>query len=252
MKNFSKECSLNLSDSLPKARKLSHEFVEMAFSQHGYQLLSEYQRSGDKLDFICPQGHRHSIAWDHFKSGKRCAHCAGKIVTHEQVKAAFEANGYVMLSQYQNANAKIDFVCPWGHRHSMSWHKFQSGARCGLCFSGGYKSDRPGTLYYVRFDLPEHPIWKIGITNLSIGRRFREDKLPYTVLTEWRFEDGGIPLKLEKEILLTHKQYQYQGKALKDGNTECFTIDVLNYDKQIRQLELLFPESLRSLILLKL
>jgi hypothetical protein len=360
MKNFSKECSLDLSTPLPKARKLSHEFVEMAFLQHGYQLLSEYQRSGDKLDFMCPQGHRHSIAWDHFKSGKRCAHCVGKIVTHAQVNAAFEAEGYTMLSQYQKNNTKIDFVCPqghkfaitwagfqsgkrckycagqvvtheqvnaafeaegyqllsqyernvapmnfvcpqghhhritwadfnagkrcahcaenraltheqvkaafdaegytmlsryqrsdapiaficpYGHRHSTIWESFKQGKRCGKCFPGGYNVHRSGILYYVRLDLPEFSLWKIGITNHSVRRRFCAEPTPHEILMEQHFEDGRIPPRIERSILRTHKQHRYQGNALISGNTECFTIDVLNYDKPIRQLELLFAKT---------
>jgi hypothetical protein len=56
---------------------------------------------------------------------------------------------------------------------------------------------------------------------------------------ETRYEDGKIPQQKEREILKKYKKHKYKGHALVSGNTECFTIDVLGYDKPIVQLKLL-------------
>lgn len=91
---------------------------------------------------------------------------------------------------------------------------------------GGYRSDRPGLLYYVRFDTDDGPLWKIGITARSARDRFAGEPLPFAVVWERLFDDGRIPPNLERQILRQYSQHKYQGSALASGNTECFTCDI--------------------------
>lgn len=58
-------------------------------------------------------------------------------LTHEFVKAAFEQEGYTLLSDYIDSKSKLDFRCDKGHLHQISWNYFNSGNRCGIC-SGRY------------------------------------------------------------------------------------------------------------------
>ena len=220
---------------------VTHQQVELAFKAEGYQLLSKYENANKKLTFVCPEGHRHSITWGHFMSGKRCAYCAGHVVLHEDVKLAFEAEGYILLSIYKNSKQKLNFICPEGHRHGIVWGAFKQGVRCSYCSNGGYNVESPGRLYYLRFDTQIGPLWKIGITNRTIKERFQSEKTPYTILLDEWHEDGSIsPLK-EKQILKRHKKHLYKGEPiLVSGNTECFTKDVLKLDKPIAQLPLPF------------
>jgi hypothetical protein len=103
-----------------------------------------------------------------------------------------------------------------------------------------YRKEKPGTLYYIRFDLPTgESIWKVGITNTAIAKRFAAETIPYTILYQEHHQDGSIPPAREKVILRKHKAFKYKGKALQSGNTECFTKDILGYDKPIAQLNLL-------------
>lgn len=113
--------------------KLSHDYVQEVFSAAGYTLLSKYNRANEKLDFICPTGHRHAISWLQFYSGRRCAYCSRRKVRHEDVELAFSREGYTLLGQYKNCNKKLDFICPKGHRHKTSWDAFKQGARCAVC-----------------------------------------------------------------------------------------------------------------------
>ena len=112
--------------------------VKQSFEQEGYVLLSdEYINAHTKLEFICPEGHKHSIDWDHWKCGKRCAGCYGNVkITIDKVKQSFEQEGYVLLSdEYVNNSTKLNFRCPEGHRHNISWGNWQNGRRCGKCSS---------------------------------------------------------------------------------------------------------------------
>ena len=115
----------------------TYDSVKYAFEAEGYTLIStEYLRNSQKLEYVCPNGHIGSIRYSDFLSGKRCAVCAGnKKLTYEQVKKAFEDEGYTLLStEYINSNAKLDYICPEGHKGSIRYNDFNSGQRCGICF----------------------------------------------------------------------------------------------------------------------
>jgi hypothetical protein len=117
-----------------KAAPVTQERVQQSFETEGYQLLDEYNNKKRRLRFICPVGHKYSISWDNWNSGNRCAVCAGRVVTRKQVKDAFGAEGYTLLTQYKRNNTqKLNFICPEGHEHSITWADFRAGCRCALC-----------------------------------------------------------------------------------------------------------------------
>jgi hypothetical protein len=92
----------------------------------------------------------------------------------------------------------------------------------------GCNSDRPGALYYVRFDTSDGPLWKIGITARSVADRFSGEPTPRETIWERWFEDGSIPPTLERRIIHQYRHLQYKGSILRNGNTECFTADIFN------------------------
>ena len=56
--------------------KLTISRVKQSFKKEGYILLSEgHINNKQKLDYICSMGHRHSVAWYHWKQGNRCPTC---------------------------------------------------------------------------------------------------------------------------------------------------------------------------------
>jgi hypothetical protein len=58
-------------------KKLEYNYIKSEFAKEGYQLLTEeHINSYQKLDYVCPRGHRHSISWNDWRSGCRCAKCA--------------------------------------------------------------------------------------------------------------------------------------------------------------------------------
>ena len=58
------------------SRKLTIEYVRKCFELDGYILLStEYINNSSKLDYICSEGHKHSITWTDFNAGYRCPYC---------------------------------------------------------------------------------------------------------------------------------------------------------------------------------
>ena len=59
------------------AKKLTYKFVKEQFEREGYKLLSNvYENNRQKLDYICPKGHKHKISWSNWGKGARCPYCA--------------------------------------------------------------------------------------------------------------------------------------------------------------------------------
>ena len=215
-------------------RYISTEDVSKAFENVDYTLLSEYKRSDLPLNFICDKGHHHSITWDCFKQGQRCAVCAGKMrKTQNEVESAFSEIGYTLLSQYINDKTHLEFICSNGHRHSIPWSNFNQGQRCAYCAERGFDMNKPGILYYLRFDIDSVPYYKVGITNRTVKERYRMETNPYVILKETRYLKGFLAKEEESLLLKTYSEWRYKGpKLLRNGNTELFTKDILGLDQQ--------------------
>ena len=117
-------------------KKLTYDFVKEQFEKEGYTLLSkEYKNSKTKLKYRCPVGHIHSITWNGWCGGYRCPYCAGnKKLTIGFVTEQFEKESYVLLAkEYINSQTKLDYECPKGHRHKITWNSWLHGVRCPYC-----------------------------------------------------------------------------------------------------------------------
>lgn len=118
------------------SKKLTYEFIKNSFEKEGYELLDkEYKSCSQKLNYICPKGHIYGITWDNWKQGERCPYCSGKAKkTIEFIRSKFEEKGYKLLTTiYKNNTQKLDYICPKGHKHSISWNSWQRGSRCPYC-----------------------------------------------------------------------------------------------------------------------
>lgn len=112
------------------------ENIKKDFEMEGYVLLStEFISATSKLDYICPEGHTHSVSWNKWQQGVRCFYCNGSVkYTIEQAAEAFKKEGYTLLStEYINNNTKLIYRCDKGHEHSISYNSWQQGARCPYC-----------------------------------------------------------------------------------------------------------------------
>lgn len=144
-----------------KEKKLTYEVVRGRFEREGYVLVStSYKNSRTKLETRCPKGHIYFTTSRNFKDGKRCKTCWHKRLgdlgrkDFEDIKSSFSMEGYSLLTtRYRNVEQKLDFICPNGHRHSMSFHNWKSGWRCVKC-----RSIRQAVLYSGE----NHPQWLGG------------------------------------------------------------------------------------------
>ena len=123
------------------SKKLNIEFIRAEFAKEGYELLTKiYENNSQKLEYICPNGHEHSIAWSNWQQNQRCP-CFSNTMkpTIEFVRAEFVKKGYKLLTEvYKNRYQKLDYICPRGHRHFITWSNWQQGEGCP-CFSNNIK-----------------------------------------------------------------------------------------------------------------
>ena len=125
--------------------RMDYSVIKESFERENYQLLTlatEYKNSNQKLKYICPVGHKHSICWSAWKTGNRCAVCAGQVLRPiEEVRESFEAAGYALLdTKYENWEQKLRFICPKGHKGTIGWGSWSRGSRCQLCFRENSKN----------------------------------------------------------------------------------------------------------------
>jgi hypothetical protein len=124
--------------------KLTIEEVKKSFEERGATLLEkEYVNSKTKLNYICKNGHKHSITWDSWRSGHNCPECSDNIkLTIDYIRAEFAKENYILLDEdYKGSKAKLKYRCPQGNIHSISWSKWLYGRRCPHCVEGGIPLD---------------------------------------------------------------------------------------------------------------
>lgn len=116
-------------------KKLTHEFVSNEYAKEGYTLKSQYKKSSNKDELICPEGHDTEIRYNDFQQKVRCSECHGnKKLTHEIVFNYYQDNGYYLKSIYKNALNKDTLICPVGHVTEICLGNFKSSNnRCVKC-----------------------------------------------------------------------------------------------------------------------
>jgi hypothetical protein len=119
-------------------KKLTYGFVKSSFEKKDYKLLTKvYKNAYQKLNYICPKGHKHSISWSGWQQGKRCPYCVGQgKLTIQFIKKEFRKENYKLLTKvYENNKQKLKYICPNGHKHFIrwsDWNRFEK-CRCPYC-----------------------------------------------------------------------------------------------------------------------
>ena len=93
-----------------------------------------------------------------------------------------------------------------------------------------YYDKRPTTLYYVRFEpVGRDPVYKIGITVQDVAKRFRSERIPYTVL-HTELLTGKEAYYKEQRILSQYERWAlpYE-ELLTSGNSELFSVDIRQF-----------------------
>ena len=126
---------------------------------------------------------------------------------------------------YSKAKVKSTIICQLHGEFQLSADEHLAGIGCSKC---GFDPSKPGLLYYLSINNGE--AYKIGITNLSIRKRFTvKDLKKIRIVHQVHYENGQDAYNEEQKYLKQFKEHKYIGpKLLSSGNTELFNIDILN------------------------
>lgn len=236
------------------ADKLSHSlerFISDAIAAHGdkYDYSEvEYVNALSNVKIVCPvHGPFFQKPANHVR-GVACSKCSDLIAadkrrlsTEEFVERARQVHGNkydYSQSQYVTSHDKVEIVCPQHgvFRQSPATHTMGNKAGCPGCAVSGFDQTKPALLYYlaVLTDNSE-TLYKIGITNLNVQKRFPNvDLARIRVIKTWSYERGAEAAKREIAILQEFSDDLYTGidVLIGAGNTELFVRDVLDLDSE--------------------
>lgn len=202
----------------------------------GLVLTSDYLIGQKTVDVKCTACDRQWTTSTSSVGYNGCARCSKKeTYTTDQFREYLESTGreIELLSEYKGAHVKVSCLCrACDTKWSVTPGNLKDGTGCPACARTGFDPSKPGYLYYLRIVEDAESYWKIGITNLTLKKRFRpQDREKITVLNTIYFEDGATAYECEQNILKLYKEYKaYNVAPLKAGNTELFLKDVLQMD----------------------
>jgi len=88
-------------------RRLNYNNVKRSFENENYVLLStKYKNAHEKLECVCPNGHKCLIEWNHWKSGHRCPTCA---IINNSGNKHYNWKGGISCEPYCDAWADKEF-----------------------------------------------------------------------------------------------------------------------------------------------
>lgn len=146
---------------------------------------------------------------------------------------------YTYVQDYTGSSSAITVECEYHGKFLQTASTHLAGHGCPKCAlesnSISYRLSKggPALVYYVKLSRDGITGYKIGVTSKTVKERFSSYDLmgtTYTTLKEWPFEHAGDAYKYELEILKEFRPYTNKLTLLRSGNTEIFTIDVLNLD----------------------
>ena len=152
--------------------------IQECFLMEGYVLLSaEYINCHEKLKVLCPKKHEYYVSWRFWKRGSRCPYCNGGIkLDFDFIKTKFGEEGYSVLSdKYINSKRKLKYICPKGHKHSITWANWLLGYRCPYCVGIISKGEIEVRDFIKSLDIEVSQNNRTQISNPDTGNGFELD-----------------------------------------------------------------------------
>jgi hypothetical protein len=231
--------------NVEKQKYTTEEFIELAIAAHGqrynYSKLT-YLNAKQKVEIICKQ---HGSFWQlpqnhirgHQSGCRECAIEQLRLTVEEFSAKSKQKHGdkydYSRVT-YKTNHDKVELICK---EHGSFWQlpmNHIQGTGCPGCAVTGFDQTKPGILYYLAvLTYNNETLYKIGITNLTVRKRFPNvDLQRIKTIKTWPFERGEDAAQREISILREFSDDLYVGPAVLvgAGNTELFIRDVLGLD----------------------
>ena len=236
------------------AGKLGHSlarFLEDARNAHGNKYdysEANYKNALSKVKIICPEhGAFFQKPANHVR-GIACSKCSDLIAadkrrlsTEEFIARAREVHGDkydYSQAEYVTSHGKVEIICPehGSFFQSAANHTKGNKAGCPGCAVSGFDQTKPALLYYLAVVTDsDETLYKIGITNLTVQKRFPTvDLARIRVVKTWPYELGAEAAKREIAVLREFADDLYTGLdvLVGAGNTELFVRDILELDTE--------------------
>ena len=237
------------------SKKMVHSlerFLQDAKNAHGdkYDYSEvEYKNALSKVKIVCPEhGAFNQTPASHVR-GVACSKCSDLIAadkrrlsTDEFIARARVVHGNkydYSRADYVTSHGKVEIICP---EHGSFWqspatHTMGNKAGCPGCAVSGFDQTKPALLYYLAVQTDnDETLYKIGITNLTVQKRFPSlDLARIRVVKTWSYELGVDAAKREIAVLREFMDDRYTGLdvLIGAGNTELFVRDVLGLDTEV-------------------
>lgn len=207
-----------------------------------------YINNNTSLEVICDTHGKFEISMTSHLKGSGCNKCAIEFrarklsITYKEFveKAKIKHLNFYTYptedSKYTSlGKSKVLITCPIHKNFTQLAKDHLDGSGCKYCAwsnkegNGGFKFDKPGMLYYFKVSDGINIAWKIGITNLSIEKRYSsKERYKFSNIVTFKFLNGKDAYDIEQKILKENKKHLYTGVSLlESGNTELFNKDVL-------------------------
>lgn len=150
---------------------LTYEFVKLEFEKKGFDLLDKcYKNQHQPLMCRCSNGHVGMKSYRLIRGGWGCQKCYGERsrVPYDFIKKEMKKEDCILLSDnYINSNKKLRYICQNGHRHSISWSKWQQGRRCPFCKKNMHGSNIKLNLEHIKceFEKKGHKVLSVNYVN---------------------------------------------------------------------------------------
>lgn len=200
------------------------------------RIIGVYLNGGTKSTFQCLLcDHQWEASPHHIRQGGGgCPHCGDTAkLTAEIVNSQLESENRPvrMIGEYVNTQTKSLFEClECNNQWLTSPARIRKGCGCPKCAKSGYKIDKPGWIYILKFA----NFIKYGITNNLKQRLKRHEKNGiYSVVLSQLHYDGTIAFKIEQDIKSIFGGKFTTRELCPDGWTETLCLskldDLLNY-----------------------
>ena len=244
-------------------------FLESAKQVHGdeydYSLVKSFKNQQEQIKIKHKDcGNVFSMTVNKHLMGQGCSYreCVSKKISESNLKTtkdfieeAIAIHGLEHYdysnTKYLGAHTKVDIFCNFCQKEfsqtpTAHTSQKQGCATCGeqlrqlgdylhiLKQKGNYID---GVLYLIECFNDEEYFYKIGITKTTAKTRFVPSKMPYDYEVLFELPIGYIrAFEHEQAILDKLASYRYYPKIIFGGNTECLSVNPVEYDIELFEL----------------
>lgn len=227
-----------------KSKRVGEGFLERVKNVHGdkYDLsLAVYTGSKNKCILICKNHGPFEITPSNLYRGQGCPYCSGRLLCPTDFQKQVDmvhGEGRYTCNTFEPMSTTVTTTCnKCGNKWEAYHQSLRRGIGCPNCESEptGFKPDRPGTLYNIKFTLPDGTIcYKVGITNHSVEYRLLrmevDEDIEVEILERVYYEVGYEAYEQEQALLRDFSSFRFNGrKFLVSGYTELFTVNPFTY-----------------------